>query len=228
MKRFFHTELEDFRSNIVLMGEKAADLLRDAVRALAENDPDRATSVLQADDEIDDLEVVLDSEAIRYITLRQPVAGELRLLAVGMKAGHDLERVGDEATSIAKRAKKLYTAYPRPPLRDIPEMAELAAVMLKDTLTSLVNEDESLAASVCARDKRVDELNRENFRLYTADIARNSDQSSTILELMFVSKSLERIADHATNIAEEVIYLLRGEDVRHTPAFKHTSPVRPK
>lgn len=228
MKRFFHTELEKFRSNIVLMGEKSADNLRLAIKALTSGDTDVAQEVLDADDEIDRLEVVLDAEAIRYITLRQPVATELRLLAVGMKAGHDLERVGDEASSIAKRARKLADAYPKPPLRNIPTMADLAAVMLKDTLTSLINEDEELAISVCERDKTVDDLNRENFRLYSADIVEDTSRSAVALELMFVSKSLERAADHATNIAEEVIYLLRGEDVRHTPEFKNPVASSPR
>lgn len=221
MKRFFHDELEHFRTHIVLMGEKAIGLVRLSMQALLDRDPDLIQDIYDRDDEIDRLEVEIDSEAIRYISLRQPVASELRLLAVGMKTGHDLERVGDEATSIAKRAAQLSGEMPILDFRRIPEMGEMVTLMLEDTLSCLLEEDESLALSICQRDKRVDELNRENFRDYTQILTDSPDQSRRALELMFISKSLERIGDHATNIAEEVVFLLRGQDVRHTEEVKN-------
>jgi phosphate transport system protein len=137
-----------------------------------------------------------------------------------MKASHDLERVGDEATSIAKRAIKLSAEPPLKPYIDIPRMTTMAMEMLRDALDCFLQEDEAKAIAVCKRDIEVDSINRQLYRELTSFMVEKPETISRAIELMFISKSLERIADHATNIAEEMIYLSKGKDVRHTEELK--------
>ena len=220
MKRFFDAELENFRSHLLQMGERAIEQTRLAMRALADGDIPLADKVIAADDELDKFEVQIDDEAIRYMTLRGPVASELRLIVVGMKASHDLERVGDEATGIARRSRKL-AIEPRLELyADLPRMAKIALEMLRDALDCFVQEDEQKALSVIRRDPEVDNLNRLLYRRLTSYMIENPDTIARALELMFISKSLERIADHATNIAEEMVFLSKGQDIRHSDIGK--------
>jgi len=224
MKRFFDAELENFRSHLLQMGERAIDQTRQAMRALMDGDIPLADFVIKADDELDRLEVKIDDEAIRYMTLRGPVASELRLIIVGMKASHDLERVGDEATGIARRSRKL-AIEPRLELyADLPRMANIALEMLRDALDCFVQEDEQKALSVIRRDPEVDNLNRLLYRRLTSFMIEKPDTISRALELMFISKSIERIADHATNIAEEMVFLSRGQDIRHSDIAKQDTP----
>ena len=220
MKRFFDAELETFRSQLILMGEMASEQVRMAIKALAEANPGLADQVIAADDKLDLLEVKIDDEAVRYMNLRAPIASELRLVIVGMKASHDLERVGDEATSIAKRAIKLSAEPQLKPYIDLPRMAVMALDMLRDALDCFLQVDEAKAVAVCKRDAEVDDLNRQLYRELTSYMIEKPETISRAIELMFISKSIERIADHATNIAEEMIYLSHGKDVRHTEEVK--------
>ncbi len=220
MKRFFDAELEAFRSHLLQMGERAMDQTRLAMKALLEADMTLADKVIAADDEIDRLEVKIDEEAIRYMTLRGPVASELRLIVVGMKASHDLERVGDEATGIARRSRKLAIEPPLELYGDLPRMSKIALEMLRDALDCFVQEDEQKALSVIRRDPEVDNLNRALYRRLTSYMIEKPDTIARALELMFISKSLERIADHATNIAEEMVFLSKGLDIRHSDIGK--------
>lgn len=220
MKRFFHTELEDFRSNLVLMGEKAIELVRLSVRALEEKEVALCQEVLRKDDAIDELEVLIDNEGIRYISLRAPVATELRLLTVGMKVGHDLERVGDEACTIAKRTRRLLASEGGYDLLHMPRMAEHAIAMLRDAIDCFLNGDIEGAKLIPPRDREVDNLNRENYQRLTEQLVSKPEQVERLLDLIFISKSLERIADHATNLAEEVIFLYRGDNIRHSEEIK--------
>lgn len=216
MKRFFDSELEAFRAHLLQMGERSIEQTRLAMLALNESDISLADKVIAADDEIDNLEVQIDDEAIRYMTLRGPVASELRLIIVGMKASHDLERVGDEATSIARRSRKL-AIEPRLELyADMPRMSAIALGMLRDALDCFVQEDEQKALSVIRRDAEVDNLNRLLYRRLTSFMIEKPDTISRAIELMFISKSIERIADHAVNIAEEMVFLSKGQDIRHS------------
>jgi len=224
MKRFFDTELEALRTKLLQMGDRAIDQVRLAVHSLTEADLALADRVIQADDGLDKLEVQIDDEAIRYMTLRGPIASELRLVIVGMKASHDLERVGDEATSIARRARKLAIEPKLELYADIPRMAHIALEMLRDALDCFVHEDEQRALAVIRRDAEVDNINRLVYRRLTSYMIENPDTIARALELMFISKSVERIADHATNIAEEMIYLAKGKDVRHTESIKQAPP----
>ena len=220
MKRFFDTELETFRSHLLLMGEKSMEQVRQALKALVEGNIALADQVIAADDEIDQLEMSIDDEAIRYMNLRAPIATELRLVIVGMKASHDLERVGDEATSIAKRAVKLAAEPPLKPYVDIPRMANIALEMLRDALDCFLNGDEEKAKAVVRRDSEVDSINKQLYRELTSYMIERPQSISRALELMFISKSIERIADHATNIAEEMVFLAHAKDIRHSDELK--------
>lgn len=218
--RFFDGELETFRTDLILMGETSIRQLRNAVKALVEGNQGLADQVVEADDELDKLEIKIDDEAIRYMSLRAPVASELRMLIVGMRASSNLERVGDEATSIARRAIRLAAEPQLKPYVDIPRMAEIAEEMLHDSLDCFLHGDTVKATAVCHRDAEVDKLNKQLYRELSGFMVENPSTTTRALELMFISKSLERIADHATNIAEETIYLAKGLDVRHTDAVK--------
>lgn len=218
MRRFYHQELEDFRASLHLMAEKGVEIVRLALYALRDQDMDACQRVLALDDELDELEVELDQMGIRYISLRAPVARELRLLTAGMKAGHDLERIGDEACTIAKRTARLLNQFPYPNLGRIPQMGELAFGMLRDAASGFITPELELMEAMPDRDLAVDQLNREIYQRLANDLAVSPEQVKANLDLIFVNKSIERIADHATNLAEEVIYLHRGEDVRHPKA----------
>ena len=220
MKRFFDTELESFRSNLIRMGETSIRQVHDAVKALVEGDVALADRVIAADDEIDNFEIQIDEEAMRYMNLRAPIATELRLVIVGMKASHDLERVGDECTTIAKRAVRLAALPPLKPYIDIPRMADIAIEMLRDALDCFLNGDTVKALSVVRRDSEVDAINKQLYRELSSYMIENPSTTTRALELMFISKSIERIADHACNIAEEMVFLAKAQDIRHREELK--------
>lgn len=220
MKRFFDAELETFRSHLILMGETAIRQVRDAIKALVEGNVALADQVIAADDELDRLEMNIDNEAIRYMNLRGPIAGELRLVIVGMKASHDLERVGDETTNIAKRAVKLAAEPPLKPYIDIPRMAAIAIEMLRGAMDCFLDGDVEKAIAVVRRDSEVDAINKQLYRELSSFMIEQPGNISRALELMFISKSIERIADHAANIAEEMVFLAKAEDIRHRDELK--------
>ncbi len=225
MKRFFDNELEIFRSHLMLMGETSIRQVRDALKALVEANVTLADQVIAADDEIDQLEIQIDNEAMRYMNLRAPIATELRLVIVGMKASHDLERVGDEATSIAKRAVKLAAEPPLKPYVDIPRMASIALEMLRDALDCFLDSNTDKAVAVVKRDVEVDAINKQLYRELSSYMIERPQSISRALELMFISKSIERIADHATNIAEEMVFLAHAKDIRHSEELKKSADV---
>lgn len=224
MKRFFDSELDAFRSHLIQMGEKSIEQVRSAVCALVEADTELARKVRAGDDELDHLEVLIDDEGVRYMSLRNPIATDLRLVVVGMKAGSDLERVGDEANNIAKRAIRLAAEPPLKEYVDIPRMAEIAQQMLREALDCFLQHDNEKALAVIRRDEEVDALNKQIYRELAGFMVENPATISRALELMFIAKSIERIADHATNIAEEMVYLAKGEDIRHNEELKKKAP----
>ncbi len=228
MKRFFDSELETLRSDLIRMGEQVIAQLRTVLEAYADRDPQLAQKVIAGDNDIDDLEIRIDDEAIRYISLRFPVATELRVIVTGMKASHDLERAADEVTKIARRIRTLSREMPLRISVDIVRMGEIAASMLSEALDCFMQGNEEKAMAVCHRDVEVDQLNRQLCEELTRMMTEDSASVSRAVDLMFVSKALERIADHATNIAEETIFLFQAKDVRHTPEVKHpTAPDAP-
>ena len=211
MKRFYQQELEDLRTKLILMGEKVNEAARIAIDGFLENDIEKLKLAISLDDVIDRLEVEIDQSSVRYITLRSPVAIDVRFILVAIKASHDLERAGDEAHKIALQAKKIIK-------RDgcvgqtatIDEMNKISTTMMKDAITALVEEDIELAQEVIKRDKMVNQLNKENFKFFSVYSENDMSENATHFQKIFISKSVERIADHAKNLAEEVIYLLTG------------------
>lgn len=223
LKRFFDAELETLRTDLFRMGERVIAQLRAAVKAYTDSDPALAQQVIDGDNELDELEVRIDEEAIRYMSLRAPIATELRVVITGMKASHDFERAGDEITKIARRIRKLSAEPPLAVGDDIMRMGEIAAEMLRDALDCLVLGTEEKALAVCRRDSEVDRLNREFCDELTRLMTQQAETVARAVDLIFISKALERVADHATNIAEETIFLIKAKDVRHTPEVKHTT-----
>lgn len=216
MKRFFDAELENLLSELLLMGDKAIAQIQLAMKALDEGDNSLADQVIQQDDEIDQLELKIDDNAIGYMSLRAPVASQLRVVIVAMKASHDLERIGDEVTAISRRIRKLVSEPPLQISIGIQDMAQIAMEMLREALDCLLQGSEERAIMVVKRDAEVDQLNRSVHESLSAYMAQHPETISRAIGLMFISKSLERIADHATNIAEETVFLSQAKDIRHS------------
>lgn len=211
MKRFYQQELEDIRTKLVLIGEKAKEAANTATEGFLENDLEKLNRAIEMDKAIDQLEAEIDQESVRYITLRSPVSIDVRYILVAIKASHDLERAGDEAEKIAIQAKKILSKDGvSGETATIGTMNTLASSMMQDAITAFIEEDIELAKDVIARDKEVNKLNKENFKFFSCSSESNNIENATHFQKIFISKSIERIADHAKNLAEEVIYLLTG------------------
>lgn len=212
MKRYFHNELRDIKSKLILIGEKSIEAAALAVEGFLESDLEKTKAALELDDAIDALEVEIDHAAVRYITLRAPVSSDVRLIFVAIKASHDLERAGDEAHGIAKKTRNILNRDGRvSEFVAIEAMSTLALGMMRDAMTCFLQEDLVLAKEIIRRDKEVDRLNRENFKMLSEAVGENLPTTPTRVETILISKSIERIADHAKNLAEEVEYLLTGK-----------------
>jgi phosphate transport system protein len=209
-------KLNELRERLALMAATAEQMVADSIRALVQKDEALAKKVIEEDeDKVNKLEIEIEDAAINLIALQQPEASNLRTLVMFIKANNDLERIGDHAENIAQAARFLVVRPPVKPLVDLPRMADQAIGMLKDSLDAFARSDPALARGVCARDSVVDQLkdqiNRELITYMTSD-ATTIDRS---LKLMMISLNLERVADLATNIAEDVIYMVRGEVIKH-------------
>jgi len=211
----FDQELAALKEILLTMASKAEAAVNNALKALVDRDDDLARSVKEEDNAIDQLEIEVDEMAIGLLS-KAPLASDLRLITVAMKISHDLERVGDEATTISRRAVELGQEPQLKPYIDIPRMAKMALEMLGDALEAFVNANPEKARAVIPRDKEVDALNRQLHRELSSYMVERPTTITRCLNLMVISKSLERIADHATNVAEEVVYLYEAKDIRHT------------
>jgi len=217
MDNHFEVGLDALRQKLLTMASHAEMDVNQALQALIQRDYQLALKVKENDRIIDQLEVEIDDLVIQLLT-KAPLARNLRLVTVVMKIAQNLERVGDEASKIAKRAGELAQ---EPPLKinvDLSRLASLALDMLKAALDAFVNRDSAAARAVIPRDREVDALNKEIHRLLVQHMAENPQSIPRCLNFMVVSKSLERIADHATNVAEDVVYLCEALDIRHTGA----------
>lgn len=219
MQRHFDEELDQLKEKLLLMAGHATHAIMNAMTALSERDDTLARKVEKDDTILDQFEKQIDEKAIAILALKAPLASDLRLITTIMKVSRDLERVGDEATTIARRAKELNTEAPLKSQIDLPHMAELVKAMLKGSIDSFVNRDPAKAREIIPRDKQVDALNKEFHREMILTILKDNNAITRCLNLMVISKSLERIADHAANIAEEVVYLYEARDIRHQPAI---------
>jgi len=188
--------------------------VNDSVQALMQRNHDLANKVRADDDIIDQFEIEIDEMAIQLLT-KAPLATNLRLVTVAMKVSQNLERIGDEATKIAKRARDLAQEPPVKIVLDLPRLAGMALAMVKDALDSFVQRDSAAARAIVPRDKEVDALNREMHSALAQHMMEHPDTIARCLHWIVAAKSLERIADHAKNIAEEVVYLCEAQDIRH-------------
>jgi len=208
-------DLDELKQKLLTMASHAETAVNEALRALLERDYELALRVKESDNVIDQLEVEIDDMAI-HLLAKAPLASDLRLVTVAMKISQNLERVGDEATKIAKRARDLSQEPPVKVVVDLPRMAKLALDMLKAALDAFVNRDPLAARALIPRDKEVDGINKQITNQLAEHMVENPDAIKRCLNLITVSRSLERIADHAKNVAEEVVYLYEAQDIRHT------------
>jgi phosphate transport system protein len=214
MSIHFEGELDALKQKLLNMAGQAETAVTRSVKALSDRNDDLAQQVEAGDSTLDQLEMEVDEMAISLLA-KAPLASELRLIAAAMKICHELERVGDEATTISRRARELNQEPPLKYYLDIPRMARLAMEILKEALDAFVNRDPARARAIIPRDKEVDRLNKQFHRELASYMVENPSTITRALHFMVVSKTIERIADHGTNIAEEVVFLCEGRDIRH-------------
>lgn len=214
MERHFQRELESLKTTLIKMGSAAEENVIQALRAVTERDMELARNVIEMDQRVDDLEVEIDHAIIDLLALQQPVASDLRFIIAAQKINNDLERIGDHAVNIAQSTSR-FAAAPGVDMLDIPEMAELAKKMLRDALDCFVRLDPVHARAILDSDDRIDELDRNMGNKVTQLIKTNQRTLECGMELIQVSRNLERIADLATNIAEEVIFQAQARIVKH-------------
>ena len=214
MQTYFDDDLARFKEKLLLMGSYAESAVSQAVQSLVTRNDELALKVQSNDDLTDRLEMEIDDLAIQLLA-KAPLASDLRLITVAMKISQNLERVGDEATTIARRAMELSQEPPLKTFIDIPRMAGIALGLLKEALDSFVRKEPEKARAIIPRDKEVDALNKQMHRELLLCMLENPATITRCLNLMTVSKSLERVGDHAANIAEEVVYLCEARDIRH-------------
>jgi phosphate transport system protein len=211
----FDEELTHLKGLILKMGGLVESSIKDSVKSLVERNDELAKAVIERDHEINALDVQIDEECIRLIALMQPMAGDLRFLTTAMKITTDLERMGDNAVNIAERALELNKEPILKPYIDIPHMSQIAQGMTRDALDAFVRKDKRLAMDVIMRDDEVDDLKYGILEELISYMIRDPNTVSRAMKISFVAQYLERIADHATNIAEMVIYLVAGKIIRH-------------
>lgn len=215
MKEHFAEMLEHLRRSLIGMGAEVENQIRLAIEALVTADIGKARDVIERDRLIDEMEIRNEEEAIHLLATQQPVAGDLRLLVCALKINADLERIGDHAVNIAEAAERMARTKPFKKWIDIPHMAEIARGMLKDSLDAFVRRDTALARQVCEHDDILDEKNKSLIRELLTYMAENPALISFCIDIMSVSKNLERVGDLATNIGEETIYIAEGRVIKH-------------
>jgi phosphate transport system protein len=213
--RQLETDLAELQEKLLIMASHAEAAVNHAVKALIRRDDDLARRTREEDSVIDQLEMEIDDTAIRLLS-SQPRPFELRLITTAMKISHDLERVGDEATTISRRSLELSREAPLRHAAEIPRLAAQALQLLKEALDTFVSRDPAKARELIPRDEAVDTLNKDLHRQLASYMAEQPDAINRCLNLMVIAKSLERIADHATNVAEMVVFVYEGRDIRHT------------
>ena len=220
--RHFQNELDQLKSSLVGMAGLAEEQVRKAMVALLERNIEMAQEIVDNDSRIDELEVQIDNMAISLLALQQPMARDLRFITMAMKISSDLERVGDHAVNIANAVKYMIQASPFPVLPEVEEMVRLSTDMLADSLDAFVRADVKVAREILKRDDRVDELHENNFRILLTHMMEDPRRITAGMDLLLISGNLERIADLATNISEDVIFLVEGQSVKHLPDDQKT------
>jgi phosphate transport system protein len=214
--KLFDAELNEIRQKLLEMGGKVELMINDSLKALVERDSVLADQVIAFDHEINRLEMEIDERCLEVLARRQPAARDLRFITLALKIVTDLERIGDQCRNIGKRAKELNEEPPLKPYIDLPRMAHWAGVMVKEALDAFVGGDDQLALKVCKDDAFVDDLNEQIQRELLTYMLADASTITRAMKINYISKCLERIADHATNVAEMVIFMVKGKDIRHT------------
>jgi phosphate transport system protein len=208
-------DLKKLREDILYMGGLVEDQIQKAVSSLVERDSKLAETIIQRDHEVNRLDVEIDDLCIQLLALHQPAARDLRFITTALKITTDLERIGDMAVNICERALELNEEPQLKPYIDIPRMARISEKMIRESLDAFVREDTSLALKVCKEDQEVDDLNSQIFRETITFMIEDPHTVSRAMKISSVSKYLERIGDHATNIAEMVVFMVKGKSIRH-------------
>jgi len=216
MTRQKEQDIETLKERVLKMGGFVEESIRKSVKALIERDRDLAIDVINGDAIVNHYDVEIEEECIRFLAIWQPSGSNLRFVTTAIKIITDLERMGDLAVDICERAVELMEEPPLKPYIDIPRMAQAAQKMLKDSLDAFVSSDADLAISVCAADDFVDNLNHQIFNELLVYMLQDPKNISRAVRLTYITKYLERIADHATNIAEMVVFMAKGKVIRHT------------
>jgi phosphate transport system protein len=218
MQRHFHEELDALKQTLLAMGGLVEDQIRRVMTALLERDTMLAQEVIDGDAQVNAYDVEVDEKCVELLALYQPTAGDLRFITTAMKIVTDLERIGDQAVNIAQRVLELNREPQLKPYIDLPRMAEQAQRMVKESLDAFVARDTELARRVCGEDAEVDALKEQIFRELLTFMMEDARTIPRAIRLILISRFLERVADHATNIAEMVIYMVESKMVRHTLA----------
>jgi phosphate transport system protein len=219
-RHHFETDLQGLKNRLLNMGALVEERVHGAIQALMERNIEAAEAIARGDGEVNALQIEIDDRCLKLLALQQPMASDLRLITSAMKINADLERIGDQAVNIAENAIKMLAAPPLKPLIDLPRMAEMAERMTRDSLDAFVRRDPALAREVLSRDDEVDGLKDTIFRVLLTYMMADPGTIERALSLILISRNIERIADHATNIAEDVIFLVEARDVRH----RHEEP----
>ena len=211
----YDEDLKKLREDILYMGGLVEDQIQKAVSSLVDRDSNMAAIIIERDKEVNTLDVEIDELCLRLLALHQPAARDLRFITTALKITTDLERIGDMAVNICERALELNSEPQLKPYIDIPRMARISQRMIHESLDAFVREDTDLALKVCKDDQEVDDLNSQIFRETVSFMIEDPHTINRAMKIGFVSKYLERIADHATNIAEMVVFMVKGKSIRH-------------
>jgi phosphate transport system protein len=211
----FQKELEELKKKLLMMASLVEEAINNAVQSIVRRDSELAQRTIAGEDRINNLDIEIEDYCLKLLALRQPMAADLRFITSAMKIVTDLERMGDQAVNIAERATSLNQEPQLKPYIDIPKMAEITQSMVRDVLDAFVNHDPKLARSVCERDDMVDGLNDQVFRELLTYMMSDPKTIPRAVHLMIVCRSLERIADHATNIGEDVIFMVDALVIKH-------------
>ncbi len=215
MERHFERDLEELKQRLLWMGSLAERAVHQSVHAVLDAEEDLAESVLSEENAVNEMQIEIDDRVQRLLALQAPMAADLRFLLAVTRINSDLERIGDQAVNIAQAALRILRHPQVKPYVDLPRMSELVEGMVRDSLNAVVRKDQDLARSVMQRDDQVDRIRDQIFRELLTYMMENSSVVFSAFELVLVAKNLERIGDHATNIAEDVIYFVAGRDIRH-------------
>jgi phosphate transport system protein len=221
MQRHFDEQIKDLLEKLVLMGRLAESMIQLALRVLIERNESLSKEIMRKESEVNDLQLEIDDRAVKLTALQQPVGSDVRFLFMASRIASELERIGDQAVNISQNAHYVLKSVPLKPLVDLPRMGEIAEGMVRKSIEALVNRNTEMAQAVLEEEKEVDLFRDQIFRVLLTYMMADPATIERALALILMSRNLERVGDHATNIAEEVIYLVEGREVRHWQEIKN-------